>query len=372
MALNTRLLKNKVLTVFFTQSVSLSTWDKVGSIKREVEIYNQLARFFKKIYFVTYGKDESEIQYSKILKNNIRILPKKVSLLPDRVYVFLVPLLYFKELQESDYYKTNQMHGATAALLAKLFFRKKLIIRCGYELLRFYQLKNKPFWKLKLIYIIEKCTYWLADKIIISSRENERFILRNFRIKPVAIKVIPNYVNTAFFKPMRDIRKKERRICCVARLEKQKNISNLIRAMSDMEVELVIYGDGGLKNDLQLFARQMNTNVVFRGGIPNDRLPYEINQSVLFILPSLFEGNPKALLEAMSCGLPCIGTNVEGIREIIRHKFNGYLCETSSSSIKEAVVTLLNDHALQMELGRNAREYAVGTFALDKIFLQEL
>ena len=71
-----------------------------------------------------------------------------------------------------------------------------------------------------------------------------------------------------------------------------------------------------------------------------------INQAIHFILPSYFEGHPKALLEAMSCGMPCIGTDINGIREDIEHLVTGYLCETDFKSIADAIDTLMVDESL--------------------------
>ncbi|RKY68005.1 MAG: hypothetical protein DRQ24_12225, partial [Candidatus Latescibacterota bacterium] len=61
-------LKDKILILFFTQGISLSIWDKVGNLYREIEIYNHLADYFKKIYFITYGESEEEFKYKKLLK----------------------------------------------------------------------------------------------------------------------------------------------------------------------------------------------------------------------------------------------------------------------------------------------------------------
>ncbi len=75
---------------------------------------------------------------------------------------------------------------------------------------------------------------------------------------------------------------------------------------------------------------------------------------------------PKALLEAMACGLPCIGSNVEGIREIIKHKENGYLCETDAESIRQAILEVLEDGALRKNIGQNARRTIIDNFSLKK------
>ena len=81
---------------------------------------------------------------------------------------------------------------------------------------------------------------------------------------------------------------------------------------------------------------------------------------------------PKTLLEAMACGLPVIGTNVEGIKEVIRHGENGFLCNTDPASIREAVIRLMEEEELREKLGRNARKTIEEKFSLDKLIDREL
>ena len=88
-------------------------------------------------------------------------------------------------------------------------------------------------------------------------------------------------------------------------------------------------------------------------------------------MPSFSEGNPKALLEAMSCGIACIGTNVKGINNIINHKQNGYLCEKSSNSIKEAILTLYKDINLRKKIAENARKFILDNCSLNSIVQKE-
>lgn len=113
-------------------------------------------------------------------------------------------------------------------------------------------------------------------------------------------------------------------------------------------------------------------DVTLKGTVPNFVLPGIINQVHIFILPSYYEGHPKVLLEAMSCGLPCIGTDVTGIRQDIEHLVTGYSCKTDFKSIAEAIETLLFDESLQNKLGRNARNYILTKYSLDKVLYMEI
>jgi glycosyltransferase involved in cell wall biosynthesis len=74
------------------------------------------------------------------------------------------------------------------------------------------------------------------------------------------------------------------------------------------------------------------------GVVPNNEMPAVLNRYRYYILPSLHEGMPKTLLEAMACGLVCIGTDVEGINNIIEDNVNGCLAKgTDPQFLAEAI-----------------------------------
>lgn len=361
------------LALFFTIGVSLKTWQEIGILSREIKSYNLLSKYFEKIYFITYGIDD--LKFKKNLAENIEILPKKFPFLPSAIYAFFIPFIYIKELKDSDVYKTNQMAASLPAILAKLLYKKKLIVRCGYEWFFFLKKRKGLIQKIKkiIVYFLEKTTYGMADKIILTTPKDKEFIESKFKIPSAKIEIIPNYIDVDLFKPL-DVSKEKKRICFIGGLGYQKNPLNLIKAVDGLSIKLVIFGK---ENELSQKARQMakkvkKAKIKFMGSIPNEQLPKELNKSELFILPSYYEGHPKALLEAMSCGLPCIGTDVEGIREIIQHKENGYLCQTDSDSIRKAIIEVLQNRNLQEKMGKQARQTILESFGLEKILKKEI
>ena len=358
--------------MFFTISVSLKKWQAIGNLGREIKPYNFLANQFKKIYFITYGGKE-DWEFKKFLARNIEILPKKWTFLPSVVYGLLIPFVYKKELQEADIYKTNQMAASVPALLAKWFYQKKLIIRCGYEWLSFLERRKELVKRIQrtLIYFLEKIAYKAADKVILATESDKNFVLSKFKTTPSKIEIIPNYVDTELFAPL-NIAKEKNRICFIGTLFYRKNPLNLLRAVDNLEVKLIFFGRDTTGGKIKLAAKKIRkAKIEFRGNIPNESLPEELRKSELFILPSFYEGNPKVLLEAMSCGLPCIGTDVEGIKEIIKHKENGYLCNTDVSSIRRAILEVLENKELQKKIGKNARQTIVDNFAFSKSLAKE-
>jgi len=161
------------------------------------------------------------------------------------------------------------------------------------------------------------------------------------------------------------------RICFIGRLAEQKNLPTLFTAIQGLDVELVIAGGGHLRPKLENQAATLGLNVRFLGNVPHLELPGLVSGSALFVLPSLYEGHPKTLLEAMACGAPVIGTDVPGIREVIEDGKTGLLCEPTAEGLRESISALLADAALRKTLGAAARQQVVHENSLDRIVDQE-
>jgi glycosyltransferase involved in cell wall biosynthesis len=183
-------------------------------------------------------------------------------------------------------------------------------------------------------------------------------------------------VLTDVFKPLLE-RQKNYDLVFVGRGGDQKNLVNLLKAINYLATEkhaisLLMVGPCCYEKKILQLIDRYGLDATLKGVQPHFKLPKLLNQARIFILPSYYEGHPKTLLEAMSCGLPCIGTDVSGIRDDINHLHTGYLCQTDFKSIAAAIDSLLTDESLQAELGSNARKYILSNYSLDKVLLLEL
>ena len=372
----------------FTYGVSLSDWNDKGIITREISLYKKLIDNNKnKIYFLTYGTDNDNV-YSALLER-IFIIPvfdKITSRIPKFHFIksLLLPIKLKKLFNDVDIIKTNQIRGSWIACIAKILFGKMIIIRGGYEWLsryKGYAMKNgiKNYLKYLInyiwIFLNELFAYRLADGIILTNKEDITFIVKCFKLKKKnkmgKIKCIINFVDTDIFKPLSVI-KKEKHIIFIGNIKKVKNLENLCKAFKGLNgFCLDIIGNGPGTKILKDMVRELDLKVNFLGTFPNDKIPEILNQYEIFILPSSYEGNPKALLEAMGCGIACIGSDIQGINSIIKHKENGYLCGTSVIEIRKAIETLGGDEKLRSKLGKNARKYIIENCSLNSIAQQE-
>ncbi|MFX0022751.1 MAG: glycosyltransferase [Candidatus Hermodarchaeota archaeon] len=364
-----RELKSKNLAFFFTKGLSLAQWDEKGILLREIEIYNRLAKYFNIIYFFTYG-DRNEFKYKDQLEPNIRIIPnsKKMN---SNLYSLIIPMIYRRILSRCHFLKTNQMNGAWTAFLSS-YFKGKFILRTGYSWSLFVKEGGKNPLIQKTIRMIEKIMYKSCDQAIVSSKQDFHYIAKNYGININKLNIIPNSVNTEIFKPLPKI-KYENRILYVGRLEKQKNLVNLVKSLTNLSLTLDIIGEGSLKSDILRISKLFDVKINFLGLISNYKLPNIINRYKIFVLPSYYEGMPKSLLEAMSCGLACIVTKIPSIKEVIIEKKTGLFTKSYfPKDIRETILGLQQSKKLQNKLGRNAHDFIEKHHSIQNIIKLEL
>ena len=362
------------LTLFFTQGVGLKTWAEVGNIDRELELYKKLSVHLKQVSMVTY-RGKTDLGYSKEV-GDIKILPttwhKKRA-----ITILHLLMKYYSQIKDSSILKTNQIRGSEIPLWVKKRFKNKLIVRCGYLHSQFInKLTGNKVIRMNA-YKLERDAFSFADIGVVSSSRDRDYVITRYKIAPEKITVVPNYVITDLFKPLPEIQKKYD-LVFLGRSGKQKNLENLLKAINYLNktekraVSLLMMGRCCFDRKIKETIERYKLNVTLNGNVPNFELPQIFNQAKIFILPSYFEGHPKALLEAMSCGIPCIGTDVTGIREDIEHLVTGYLCKTDFKSIADAIDTLMADESLQTKIGKNARNHILTNYSIDKILQMEL
>lgn len=198
----------------------------------------------------------------------------------------------------------------------------------------------------------------LADGIVLQSRGSRKFFGPAVRKKAV---ILPNSIHPAFMrKPYEGER--EKRIVAVGRVDANKNHRMIVEAFAALaekypEYELVIYGEGALRQDLLRQAAEMGLSdrIHLPGSISD--VAEAIYKASVFVLSSNSEGMPNTLMEAMALGLPCISTDCPcgGPAELIRHGKNGLLTEVDNcEKLKENLQVILDDHKYAEKLGKNA------------------
>lgn len=120
------------------------------------------------------------------------------------------------------------------------------------------------------------------------------------------------------------------------------------------DFRLILCGAGDLLESMQNSARELGIEpfVEFRGWVKNEVVNQLLNEADIFVLPSLAEGMPNSLLQAMACGLPVVTTNVSSIPAIVTDGLNGRLIEPgSAAAICEALDDLIADPQRRAQMG---------------------
>lgn len=182
-----------------------------------------------------------------------------------------------------------------------------------------------------------------ADYILTPSYSNLEYIKKlDVNAK---VKVLPNGFDANNFFPrnkeeMRKLLKlplDKKIILNVANLVSIKGQRHLIDAAARMmrikeDLLCLIIGQGELIGDLQkqIEKLKLDDKVKLVGYKTHEEIPYWMNACDVFVLPSLSEGNPTVMFEALGCGKPFVGTKVGGIPEIITSEDYGFLCEPAN------------------------------------------
>lgn len=163
-------------------------------------------------------------------------------------------------------------------------------------------------------------------------------------------------------------------IIAVGRLERQKRFDTLIASflpLKDKGISLLIFGDGALKNELQLLINHLSLNntVFLMGRVKNPY--YFMKRAQFLVMSSEFEGFGNVLIEAMACGCPCISFDCpSGPGEIITNGINGFLVENQDKEeLTKAMQKLIENPQLREDLAK-ASQKVQKQYALEKIIGQ--
>jgi len=154
---------------------------------------------------------------------------------------------------------------------------------------------------------------------------------------------------------------KRKDIFFIGRLEKQKAVDTLIEAMKYVtkekpHIKLKIAGTGPEEIRLKELTKKLGllNNIKFLGEINDKEKLKNYFSSEIFVLPSIWEGQPLSLLEAWASNLPAVVTNASGTREIAKHMENAYVVEVKNpKKLAEGILFLLNNKKISRRLAKN-------------------
>jgi len=307
------------------------------SLKKKINIYlisdlkknNQKQKFQKNINFIN-------------IKTNPNILIQKRFI----TSFFSMFTLYktFKKLDKNNSIILSFQSHILPIIICRMFSRK-IIIRNSEDILeatKYADNKISAYFVLML-----KCfLYNLSNGIITNSNKSKKS-LQSILFDKKKIKLIFNPCLNKVLKNKKNA--KDKLILSVGRLCKQKNQELLIKAFPLFlkkfpKYKLILVGHGYDKIRLKKLCKYLNieNKVFFYGRILNPKKFYK--KAKLLVLPSLYEGLPNVLIEAVNNSLPCISTNCSGSDDILTKKYGTFISMHNYSSLAKKMIFSLNSY----------------------------
>lgn len=194
------------------------------------------------------------------------------------------------------------------------------------------------------------------------SEINRQSIVERYHLKVADIPIVPNGIDLSRYRRRSSYSIGEAfEVVNIARFEEAKNHAAIVEAVEILEQRGIkarfhLYGTGSLQQRTADMAKAkgLSDAIVFHG--VTDDVPAALASADAFVLPSLYEGMPMVLIEAMASGLPIIASKVGGIPDMVADGVSALLCEPRSDSIADGLERLATEEALRMRLGSAAAE----------------
>jgi glycosyltransferase involved in cell wall biosynthesis len=215
-----------------------------------------------------------------------------------------------------------------------------------------------------------------ASDIITTSTNSIANELKDHYLNGKKVIVTGNGVDENIYLPgNKAIEKDKKYILFVGRMDREKGLFDLVESgkyicKKRSDVFFIIAGKGKDMQKVQNKVKKagLQNKFIFMGQVEEDKLVKLYQNASIFVLPSYHEGLPTVLLEAMSCGLPVIATDVRGNRDLISNNENGIIVRPRSpKKLADAIISLLDNEKTKEILGKNARKTIIDNYTWAKI-----
>lgn len=347
------------LILLLSEGYGIKNWEKLGTLDRELKIYKDLAK-----------KNERElviVSYQKDFFDGINIMRIPFSFLHNKLIIIrqlsFVLIALFK-IKTTDIIITNQIHnGGWLAVLVKMFVGCKVVARCGYvfgEQMEYLKMKGFSYSRRRFL---EKISMKYSNIIFCPTIELKEWINSKYGLTKSKIKVIPNFVDVNNFSKNRNI-VKNFDVIYIGRIYDEKRVHLVINLVEKFKLKTCIIGIGRKDSILEL---RKNNNITYIPRVSNKNLNEYLSKSKYFVTGSSWEGHPKAILEAMACGLICMAPNVNGINNLIIDGESGILYDGSSEDLITKFIDINRNTARQQLISKKATELINQNFNYSKV-----
>lgn len=357
---------------------SLRKWHEMGILSREIELYVEHLRLgnFEAIDIFSYDADDRAALALVDCPDDIRarfnvVAPtrKRRGKLGALMHSLDISLMRRLAKDGVSVVKTNQTSGAWPALLLRMF-GVPVFARCGYLLSRRLW-KNRKLPQAAIAWALE-FTLFNAARLISVTTDGAAEAVRKMTFGRRPVFVAPTYVNTTLFDADVAAKPNSDTIVFVGRLEAQKNVLNLVSACHLAGAPLIIVGDGSLRDEMKALVARLSAKVEIIPRMQNVDIAGLYKAYRMFALPSVHEGLPKVLIEAMAAEMICVGTAVPGIVDLIEDGRTGYLSSGLEPEAIAAAIEKARSNPDREAVGRAARAAVIERHSLRSYVEREI
>jgi glycosyltransferase involved in cell wall biosynthesis len=236
-----------------------------------------------------------------------------------------------------------------------------VVVTCHHTYRQQCHFLRSQFWK-RIFIPFEQRTYRLASRIVCVSDATRRTLVEEYGIAQEKIVTVYNAVDTVRFRPL-GTPKEPRTVVYVGRLDRRKGIEFLIRSMPRVLAQvpdalLIVGGTGSHLEKMKALVGRLGLegNVTFLGFVPDEDLNALYNRAQCVVVPSVFEGFGITVIEALAAGTRVVGSDTDGIREILSGGAYGSLAPHGDlSALAAAIVSELQHPRSAPPLGPEYR-----------------
>ena len=345
-----------------------------GQASRLIDGYlKPYARAFDQLFYFSYLQESlSEFTDDPELLVRARVLSPGRPMGRGRRAVSM-PWAHAAEFRSCGVLRVFQVTGVIPAIIVNARFGVPYVTTYGF----WYAQLSQPGPKRLFKGVVERVGLRRAAAVIVTTEELRVRVARLAR----QVHLIPNGVDTNLFAPVtlaaRGSGGGPRRVLYVGRLSAEKNLSALVKAaallQSRVPIRLVMAGVGPLKEELRAEADAAGVSLEFLGVVDQRRLPPVYASADVFVLPSFTEGHPKVLLEAMSCGVPCLASNIGGNRSILANGEAGILFDPrDTGALANGLEHVFSQEEFARGLGERARARVLERYDLGVLVKREI
>lgn len=357
------------IVVFLPLGQSLEGLRDSGQLFRFENYYLRKYRAnFQKVHVVSYGYDNPNLKGISVFNNQWQI--------HRYLWQFLVPIVFRKSLSGAIL-RVMQLDGLLPALISKWLNGGKVVVTYGYDYKKFAAIDQKILQSI-LYLVYEYLLLPFADKIIVPNPSKQKELSSHPFLSKKTV-YLPNGVDTKIFSPLSYKQQRQSQkvaILSVGRLEKQKNYPFLIRCLAKQKLSskagLTLIGTGTQAKLLQKKAKSTGLTLQLVGNIPNEKIVDYYRDCDIYAQPSLIEGSPKTVLEAMACGCPVLVSRSPGNVDVVNDKTDGLVADLTEKDFGQKLEFLITDQKLRHRLSQKARQTVEKNYSLDRVLSDEV